>query len=61
MKLLMDIQSIYVGRCFLFWEELIVVTDEQKIGTCEMCGATNVVVTASGFYVAFVCDECLEE
>lgn len=35
-------------------------TNEQKIGKCELCLKENVVVTASGFYVAFVCDRCLE-
>lgn len=34
---------------------------EQKIGTCEHCGAENVVVEASGYYVAFVCIPCLSE
>lgn len=34
-------------------------TSEQKIGTCESCLKENVVVTASGFYVAFVCDDCI--
>lgn len=33
--------------------------DEKKIGKCEVCGAKNVEVFASGFHVAFVCEKCL--
>lgn len=32
----------------------------KKIGDCEICGKKNVVVEASGYYVAFVCLECLD-
>lgn len=34
-------------------------TANQKIGTCELCGKTNTVVEASGYYVAFACLPCL--
>lgn len=41
--------------------EQLRLSSEQKVGNCELCGAKNVIVTASGFYVAFACDACLSE
>lgn len=32
---------------------------EQKIGTCELCNKRRVIVTASGYHVAFVCNKCI--
>lgn len=31
---------------------------EQKIGTCELCNKRNVIVNASGYHIAFVCNKC---
>lgn len=39
--------------------EDVKLTEEQKIGTCEGCGVKNVVVEASGYYVAFLCSKCI--
>lgn len=36
-----------------------VLMDETKVATCEFCKKENVVVHASGYHVAFVCEECL--
>ena len=34
--------------------------EEEKIGTCGICGRENVIVVASGYYVDFVCWEHLQ-
>ena len=38
----------------------IILNENQKIGTCELCKKKDVIVQASGYYVAFVCLECLK-
>jgi hypothetical protein len=35
-------------------------TEEQKVGDCELCEAKNVIIEASGYHVAFVCLNCLD-